>query len=335
MSECQRLTGEVEELTTQCQIETEKINSDEKGSLDEVVKEETDLESKRTKETIEVEEKADEDSNEINEGKTEKELDLIEEKESLVQQQQELVKIQQKTSHKIEISIKQQQTAINILIRNMRRKLTKMARKEQILVSELSDDTPERETVVNRIITRSKETVTKLTTVSTTLVTKKTTITTTITTYKTTITEITTKITTIQSKIVSLQETLKLKLAERKSKKDIIRSYGQNASKTTSTEGTIVTQTMIEKLTVTIKELRKTIKKNIQIKNEYFSTKVTTQKQIDLLITSIKVIEIQIRNIKTFISETETTIENVETKIKEEIATKKVIETQKEAFKAA
>jgi hypothetical protein len=126
-----------------------------------------------------------------------------------------------------------------------------------------------------------------------------------------------------------------LKLAERKSKKDIIRSYGQNASKTTSTEGTIVTQTMIEKLTVTIKELRKTIKKNIQIKNEYFSTKVTTQKQIDLLISSIKVIEIQIKNIKTFISETETTIENVETKIKEEIATKKVIETQKEAFKAA
>jgi hypothetical protein len=47
----------------------------------------------------------------------------------------------------------------------MRRKLTKMARKEQILVSELSDDAPERETVVNRIITRSKETVTKLTTV--------------------------------------------------------------------------------------------------------------------------------------------------------------------------
>ena len=39
-----------------------------------------------------------------------------------------------------------------------------MARKEEILVSELSDDAAERETVVNRIIERSKETITKLTT---------------------------------------------------------------------------------------------------------------------------------------------------------------------------
>jgi len=76
-----------------------------------------------------------------------------------------LIKIQQKTSHKITVSIKEQQNAINILIKNLRKKLTKMARKEQILVSELSDDAPERETVVNRIISRSKETIEKLTTV--------------------------------------------------------------------------------------------------------------------------------------------------------------------------
>jgi len=44
----------------------------------------------------------------------------------------------------------------------MRKKLTVMARKEEVLVSELSDDAPERETVVNRIIDRSKETVDKL-----------------------------------------------------------------------------------------------------------------------------------------------------------------------------
>ena len=195
-------------------------------------------------------------------------MDLAEEKETLLQQQQELIKIQQKTSRKIEISIKEQQKAINILIRNLRRKLTRMARKEQILVSELSDDAPERETVVNRIITRSKETVTKLTTVMTTLKTKKTTITTEITTFKTTITELTTKLTTIQAKIVTLHETLKLKLAERKSKKDILRSYGSKADdKTTTTEGAIVTQSMIEKLTIEIKTLRVTIKKQIQSKN--------------------------------------------------------------------
>jgi hypothetical protein len=49
-----------------------------------------------------------------------------------------------------------------------------MARKEQVLVSELSDDAPERETVVNRIITRSKETITKLTKTQTELKSKKT-----------------------------------------------------------------------------------------------------------------------------------------------------------------
>jgi hypothetical protein len=330
------LTGEVEELTTQIQIESEKINQEEKTNLDEVSKEETELESKRTKETIEVEEKTDEDSNAIKETTTEKELDIAEEKESLIQQQTELIKIQQKTSHKIEISIKQQQKSINILIKNLRKKLTKMARKEQILVSELSDDAPERETVTNRIISRSKETVTKLTTVMTTLKTKKTTITTEITTFKTTITTITTKLTTITAKIVTMRETLKLKITERKSKREILKSYGsKGGDKAPSTEGAMVTQSTIEKITIEIKELRKLLKKTVQQKNEYFSTKVTTQKQIDLFTQQIKIIEIQIRNIKIFITEVETTIESVETKIKEEIATKKVIETQKEAFKAS
>jgi len=40
-------------------------------------------------------------------------------------------------------------------------------------------------------------------------------------------------------------------------------------------------------------------------------------------------------NIKDFIIDVESTITTVENKIKEELATKKVIETQKEAFKAA
>jgi len=72
-----------------------------------------------------------------------------------------------------------------------------MARREQVLVSELSDDAPERETVITKILKRSKETITKLTTVMTGLKTKITTIKTQITTFRTTITTLTTKLTTI------------------------------------------------------------------------------------------------------------------------------------------
>lgn len=81
------------------------------------------------------------------------------------------------------------------MIRNLKKKMTKMARKEQILVSELSDDAPERTKTIAKILSRSKETVTKLTTVMTTLTTKQTTITDEIATFKTTIGEITTKLT--------------------------------------------------------------------------------------------------------------------------------------------
>lgn len=62
---------------------------------------------------------------------------------------------------------------------------------------------------------------------------------------------------------------------------------------------------------------------------------MTTQKQSDLFTSRIKTIELQIVNIKDFIIDVESTITTVENKIKEELATKKVIETQKEAFKAA
>lgn len=41
----------------------------------------------------------------------------------------------------------------------------------------------------------------------------------------------------------------------------------------------------------------------------------------------MKVIEVQVKNIKDFVGDTENTIEIVESKIKEEAATKKVIET--------
>jgi hypothetical protein len=72
--------------TTQIQIENEKIAADEKEALDEVSKEENEIEEKRTKDTLNAEEKADADNNEIKESKTEKELDLAEEKEQLLQQ---------------------------------------------------------------------------------------------------------------------------------------------------------------------------------------------------------------------------------------------------------
>jgi len=62
-----------------------------------------------------------------------------------------------------------------------------------------------------------------------------------------------------------MRETLKLKISERRSKKDILRSYGLKADdKTPSAESAIVTQTMIDKITEEIKELRKTLKTAIQ-----------------------------------------------------------------------
>lgn len=89
----------------------------------------------------------------------------------------------------------------------------------------------------------------------------------------------------------------------------------------------MVTQGAIDKFTTEIKELREKIKKNVQQKNEYFSTKITTQKTVDLYINQVKTIETQVKNLSEFIVEVEATIKGVETKTKEEKATKKVIET--------
>jgi len=124
----------------------------------------------------------------------------------------------------------------------LRKKLTGLARKEQILVSELSDDAPERETVVNRIISRSKETIAKLDTVMATLKTKKATLTTEQTKIKTDIKELSEKLTAVQAKIVNGQESLKLKTAERTSKKEILAGYTLKASTSaTTSESAIIT----------------------------------------------------------------------------------------------
>jgi hypothetical protein len=87
MAECTRLNKEVDDLTTQIQIENEKINQEEKESLQEITTEENTIEQKRTKDTIIAEEKADQENNEIKESQSEKELDMVEEKEQLLQQQ--------------------------------------------------------------------------------------------------------------------------------------------------------------------------------------------------------------------------------------------------------
>lgn len=76
---------------------------------------------------------------------------------------------------------------------------------------------------------------------------------------------------------------MKSKIAERSSKREVLKSYGTNqGSKTPSADSVFVTQASIDKLTKDIKDLRKKVKKDIQQKNEYFSSKVTTQKTIDL-----------------------------------------------------
>lgn len=126
-----------------------------------------------------------------------------------------------------------------------------------------------------------------------------------------------------------------MKTAERTSKKDILAGYSvKENTKTPTAEGALVTQGQIDKITEEITKLRKELKTNIQQKNEMFSTKVTTQKQHDLFTNQQKTIEEQVKNLKDFVGEIENTIKTVEGKIKEEIATKKVIESQKEAFKA-
>jgi TolA-binding protein len=175
----------------------------------------------------------------------------------------------------------------------MRKKLSKMARQEEIFISELSSDAPERETVVNRIITRSKETITKLTKVSSELTGKRTALVEMSAKGRKDITSLTEKLTSIQAKILTLNENLKLKIAERKSKKEILATYGVSAGERTSTaEGAMVTQAGIDKMTQEITTLREEIKKNIQVKNEYFTTKLTTQKTVDLYVDQMKTIEV-------------------------------------------
>jgi len=87
-------------------------------------------------------------------------------------------------------------------------------------------------------------------------------------------------------------------------------------------------------LTLEIKGLREVIKTNIQQKNEYYTIKMTTQKEIEIYWERCREMETEITSITEFVTEVEGTIESTEVRIKEEIATKKVIETQKEAFKA-
>jgi hypothetical protein len=63
---------------------------------------------------------------------------------------------------------------------------------------------------------------------------------------------------------LTLKETLKLKISERRSKKQIIRTYGQKGGEdATSTEGALITRQAIDKITTEIKKIRKTLKSQI------------------------------------------------------------------------
>lgn len=83
-----------------------------------------------------------------------------------------------------------------------------------------------------------------------------------------------------------------MKTAERNSKKDILAGYSvKETTKTPTSESAVVTQGAIDKISEEIKTARTDLKKNIQTKNELFSTKVTTQKQHDLFTNQQKTIE--------------------------------------------
>lgn len=64
------------------------------------------------------------------------------------------------------------------------------------------------------------------------------------------------------AKIATSQEDLKIKVAERKSKKAILASYADSV-KGASAESTIVTQGAIDDMTKGIADLKKTLKKDI------------------------------------------------------------------------
>jgi flagellar capping protein FliD len=100
-----------------------------------------------------------------------------------------------------------------------------MTRKEEILISELSDDAAERKTVVERILKRSKETVEKLTKVQDELKDKKEKITKETSSLKDDIKGMTEKLSAIQAKIATSHETLKLKIAERTMKKNLLTGH--------------------------------------------------------------------------------------------------------------
>lgn len=180
------------------------------------------------------------------------------------------------------------------MIKNLKKKLAAAARREQILVSELSDDAPERAATTAQILKRSKSTMKKLTTLSTELTSKVTSITDEEAALVATATGLTEKLSGIQSEIAQLKSSIKLLVDDRKSKKTVLKSYGAKKSSIQSGESAIVTQTAIDGLTKKIKSARKALKALVQTKNEAFAASVTARKQGELLGSRKKEIEFTI-----------------------------------------
>lgn len=129
----------------------------------------------------------------------------MEEKVVMVQQKTELQRLQEKTTQKIEVSIRNEQKSINYLIRNLRYRMRRLVRRSEEITGELGDDSEERTKVTKNIEKRAETTITKITTTTTTLKTKVTTITSGITTHRTSLTETQSKIVEIMTQIRTIK----------------------------------------------------------------------------------------------------------------------------------
>lgn len=189
IEDCGRLKSEVTDLQTQISVESEKIEQEERLALEESSKEEQIVEREKITQEIKVEQKSEQERTEVEETTTTKEVESIEEKVVMVQQKTELQRLQEKTTQKIEVSIRNEQKSINYLIRNLRGRMRRLVRRSEEITGELGDDSEERTKVTKNIETRAESTITKITTTVTTLKTKVTTITSGITTHRGSLTE--------------------------------------------------------------------------------------------------------------------------------------------------
>lgn len=237
IDDCNRLKSEVTELQTQISVESEKVEQEEHIAQEESSREEQIIEHEKITSEIRVEQKSEQEKVEVEETTTTKEVEAMEEKETLITQRSELQRLQEKTSTRIEVSIRNEQKSVNFLIRNLRRRMRKLVRKSEEISGELGDDSEERTKVTTNIQKRAETTITKITTVTTTLKTKVTKIVTGITTQRTTLTTTQTKITEITIQIRTVKEKWYELGRDYKNK---IAIYRRNTKSTSVTESILI-----------------------------------------------------------------------------------------------